>query len=372
MRRPRDETPGALIRAHREAKGLTQRQLAQAAGVSIGVVRDLEQGLTGRPRAATVQRLAAALELNEARAAQLLAARPRATRTAGPRRGFGAVAPAGLRISVLGPLTVWRDGRCVPLGPEAQRAVLGLLALHANAAVHREALIDALWSSEPPPTAVAMIQSYVSRLRRLLGPAGDQPLISTGTSYRLALADGELDAAEFGQLTARAREAVATGGSALACHLYAQALTLWQGDPLADVRTLAAHPAVLDLGHQRADAVLTYADTAFLAGQPDQVVRPLRGLYHREPLNERVAARLMIALAGTGCQAEALNVYDEVRQRLDDQLGVYPCAELARTQAMVLRQQVPTAAVAGAPLAPRAARHRPVPLSLLPGGAGRS
>jgi len=98
----------------------------------------------------------------------------------------------------------------------------------------------------------------------------------------------------------------------------------------------------------------------------------LRGLYHREPLNERVAARLMIALAGTGCQAEALNVYDEVRQRLDDQLGVYPCAELARTQAMVLRQQVPTAAVAGAPLAPRAARHRPVPLSLLPGGAGRS
>jgi transcriptional regulator with XRE-family HTH domain len=47
---------GGLVRAYRREAGLTQRQLAAAAGV--GVVRDLEQGRTARPRAEPVRLLA--------------------------------------------------------------------------------------------------------------------------------------------------------------------------------------------------------------------------------------------------------------------------------------------------------------------------
>lgn len=264
--------------------------------------------------------------------------------------------PGGLRISVLGPVTAWRDGAFLPLGPEMQRAVLGLLALHANTALHREFLIDSLWGDEPPASAVAMVQCYVSRLRRLLGqsrPAESRPpgcggrsLITSGTSYRLQAAPGELDYAEFGQLAARAGEAHAAGQLRAACQLYGQALGLWQGEPLAGLTALASHPAVVDARQQAADAVLDYADAAIGAGWHGRVLRPLRAACHREPLNERIAARLMIALAGSGCQAAALDLYEDVRRRLDEQLGIFPCAELAEAHARVLRQQIPPASPA--------------------------
>jgi DNA-binding SARP family transcriptional activator len=348
MQRCREGTPGSLIRLHRQAAGMTQKELAEAARMSIGVVRDLEQGLTGRPRGVTVRRLAAALGLDARATEGLLAAVPRWSRTGLAAHGLDAGDSRGLRISVLGPLTASVDGAFILLGPQTQRAVLGLLALHANTAVHRDALIDALWGDDPPGTAVAMVQSYISRLRRLLtvpqsGEGQGKSLITSGTSYQLCVTADEVDQIEFARQAAHAQEAHAAGEVDVSCGLYARALDLWRGEPLADVKVLSTHPAVLDLGHQRAGIVLKYADAAFQGGRHDQVLRPLRAMYHREPLNERVAARLMIALAGSGCQAEALCVYDQVRQRLDDQLGVYPCAELSQTQAMVLRQQVDSA-----------------------------
>jgi DNA-binding XRE family transcriptional regulator len=53
----------ALARHYRRAAGLTQRQLAGAAGLSIGVVRDLEQGRTSRLQARSADALARALSL---------------------------------------------------------------------------------------------------------------------------------------------------------------------------------------------------------------------------------------------------------------------------------------------------------------------
>ena len=379
MQRRADESPGSLIRAYRRAARLTQRQLAETARVSIGVVRDLEQGWTVRPRPETVRRLATALGLDWRQAERLLAAVPHSggTRPAA-RTAAGAWPPSaartltagrtlmagrgqqpggtvgrpsggasGLRLSVLGPVTAWRHGVLVPLGPGNQRAALGLLALHANTALHRQQLIDALWGDAPPASAVSMIQSYVSRLRRLLAaprPAGrdGESLITSGSSYRLVADAPEVDQLEFGQLASRAQDAHVAGDLHAACQLYARALDLWQGEPLADLTGLASHPAVTELACQRAEAVLNYSDAAITAGWHDRVLRPLRATYQREPLNERVAARLMIALAGSGCQAAALFVYDEVRRSLDEQLGIYPCAELSAAQAVVLRQEDPS------------------------------
>jgi DNA-binding SARP family transcriptional activator len=48
----------------------------------------------------------------------------------------------------------------------------------------------------------------------------------------------------------------------------------------------------------------------------------------------------MIALAGSGQQAEALHVYHEIRRRLDEELGVLPCALLAEAHARILRQEI--------------------------------
>src|SRR5579859_3364835 len=110
-----------MLRGYRQAAGLTQHELAERAGLSLGSVRDLEQGRTRQPAGHTLTALATALGLNAAQAGEL----------------ERAAASRGLRLQVLGPLAAWQDGIAMPLGGPAQRAVLGLLALSAGSHVHR-------------------------------------------------------------------------------------------------------------------------------------------------------------------------------------------------------------------------------------------
>lgn len=57
--------PGTLaerVRSARESAGLTQVEVAIAAGVSLTALRNIEQGVTTDPRLSTVERIFAALE----------------------------------------------------------------------------------------------------------------------------------------------------------------------------------------------------------------------------------------------------------------------------------------------------------------------
>jgi DNA-binding SARP family transcriptional activator/DNA-binding XRE family transcriptional regulator len=321
--------PGLVIREHRRAAGLTQQQLAEASGVSVATLRDIEQERTARPRLASTGRLARALGLDWP--------------LAGPYAQQASASDTGrTRLRVLGPLTAWRGGRPVALGGARQRAVLGLLALHPDLALHRSALIDALWSDSPPASAAKMIQSHIGRLRHLLDP-GQRPqdpdglLVSTGTSYRLQASAAELDLITFRQFVARGREARQAGQHARACGCYEDALNLWRAEPLADVEPLFAHPAVRGLAHQWVAAVHEHAASAAAAGLHARALPYLRALTVRDRLNERAHAQLMLALASSGQQAVALAIFHELRHRLDDQLGVRPGAELAGAYARVLR-----------------------------------
>ncbi len=337
-----------LMHTCRRAAGLTQRQLASRAGVSLGAVQDIEQGRTIRPRPGSLTRLAAALRLSNGQLEEMVSAsiaaglaRPAVSR--GRLPGSGAGGDGRLRLGVLGPLTAWREGRPVALGPVRQRAVLGLLAMHPDAGLRRTAIIDALWGDDPPAAAVAIIQGYISRIRRLLGPArGRGGMLSwNGSCYRLSSESLRLDVTEFSEFTERARQAAAAGDAAGACEMYERALGVWRGQPLADIDLLAGDPAVTSLGRQRAAVVVEYADAAAAAGLHDRVVAHLEGLTGRDPLDERAHARLMVALAALGQQAAALRIYRDLAERLDGELGVIPGPELAEAQLRVLRQEIP-------------------------------
>jgi len=343
---------GVLLGAHRRAAGLTQQQLAGMAEVSVGTLRDLEQGRTRHPRPGSAARLVAALGLDASQAERLAqAAQVREGADATQNGPPGARPEAGgdsVWVQVLGPLAAWRGGAPVELGAPRQRAVLGLLALEVNALVHRETIIDAVWGAEPPVTAVNLVQTRAGRLRRALDP-GRAPrddgglLVSVGSGYRLRLTADELDLLSFERLVDRACAARSSGDAAAACDLYQRALELWRGEPLADVDVLRGHPAVLGFARRRAAVVAAYAQTAIGAGQHERVLPHLEALTQREPLNEQAHAQLVLALAGSGQQAAALHLYEELRRRLDDQLGVRPGRELAGAHLRVLRQDVPTA-----------------------------
>jgi DNA-binding SARP family transcriptional activator/tetratricopeptide (TPR) repeat protein/DNA-binding XRE family transcriptional regulator len=363
----RGRPPGALAalwRTRRESAGLTQRQLAHRAGISLGALEDLEQGRTVRPRRESLAGLAAALRLSPDQLEEDAGppAAPAAPRGNGNRA-------AGLRVEVLGPLAVWRDGLPVPLGPVRQRAVLGLLVLHAGTSLNRATIIDALWGSDPPPTSVAMVQAQVGRIRRTLGsgPApGDGARLSwDGSGYQLTLDGIGLDLAEFGELTDQARAATAAGNAVAACELYDRALRLWRGHVLEDIELLYADPGVTGLARRRDAVVIEYAAAAASAGLPGRVLAHLEALTAREPLDERAHAELMMILAATGRQAAALRAYQDLAGRLDTELGVRPGPELSAAHQRVLRQQIP---VAGTPTAGNAA---PPPRAAGPAGDQR-
>jgi DNA-binding SARP family transcriptional activator/tetratricopeptide (TPR) repeat protein/transcriptional regulator with XRE-family HTH domain len=351
---------GVLLGSWRRAAGLTQQQLAGLAGVSTAAVRDLEQGRRRRPRPATVARLSAALKLDvrQGLALELAARQLDAPAGTSRRTGPGTIPAAGLWVQVLGPSAAWRGGEPVALGPAPQRAVLGLLALSPPDPVHRETIIDVLWPGDPPATAVNMVQAYVGRLRRALDPGrtprdGHGLLVSAGTSYLLRVTAHELDWLMFGQLARQARELCSAGDAVTGCDLYEQSLQLWRGEALCDAGPLRCHPRVTALTERQTAVIIEYAQAASAAGQHSRVLPHLRALVGREPLNETAHAQLMTALAGSGQQGAALHVYHEVRRRLDEQLGVYPGAELSRVLNQVLQHDS-----RGAP-APGASAPRP-------------
>lgn len=366
---------GALIAASRRAAGLTQRGLADLAGVGLGTVRDLEQGRS--PQSRSVARLAAALGLDAAqvRASADAAREAAAAMAVAGRAGRPGGRLGGLWLAVLGPLEAWRGGVRVGIGPLRRRALLGLLAVSPDELVSRESLIDALWGEDPPATAVNLVQAHVSRLRRVLDPGrslrgGGGLLVSVGTSYRLQATADELDLLAFGQIVGRARAVRSAGDAAAACRLYENALGLWRGSPLVDLDLLRGHLAVEHLAGRRAAIVIEYAETASAAHCHERALSRLEALARAEPLNERAGSLLMIALASAGRQDAALRVYQELRRHLDEQLGMRPGPELADAHMRVLRQEVPVARHRGqhrpGVLAGRVTSPLPVPRQLPP------
>jgi DNA-binding SARP family transcriptional activator/DNA-binding XRE family transcriptional regulator len=346
-----DSRFGALVRAYRREAGLTQRELAAKAGLSVAALRDIEQSRRHRPRPSSLAALSDALGLDPERAARLASAgrglpvsRPSAEAASalppGPARPG-----QGLWVAALGPLEAWRDGRPLSLGPPARRAVLGLLLVDSGALVRRGTIIDVLWGQEPPRTAVDLVQAHVSRLRQVLQPrrharGADGVFHSVRGAYRLSLSGEELDLLLFRDLAARAGTVRAHGDDVTACELYEEALGLWRGDPLADVDVLSGNPGITLLRQQLVGVLLRYAETASALGQYRRVLPRLQALAAAEPLNESAHACLMIALAGSGQQAAAIRIYEDLRSRLDGELGLYPGEELVEAHVRVLRQDI--------------------------------
>ncbi len=274
-----------------------------------------------------------------------------------------------VRISVLGPLEVTDPaGQSVRVGGHRVRALLILLALDAGRVVPAQALIERLWGGDRPADAANALQSLVSRLRVALRQAGvpDRVLESCPAGYRLAVQPHAVDAIAFESQARAGRQALARGAAQEAAALLRPALGAWRGSALTDVagEEFAFAPAAR-LAELRAAATLDRIEADLALGAADAaLVGELRELTAADGLAERPAALLMRALAATGRQAEALGIYQQVRGRLADRLGVDPSPSLEQAYLAILRQEIPQAAVpvaSGPPATLRPAQAPAVP-----------
>ncbi|WP_106316760.1 BTAD domain-containing putative transcriptional regulator [Actinoplanes italicus] len=223
-----------------------------------------------------------------------------------------------MEIGLLGPLEVRDgDGTLLPVAGARLRTLVVLLALDAGREVSADRLIDGLWGETPPAAAPNALQALVSRLRRAV-PGLEVTAAPAG--YRLVIDPDRVDAHRFARLAATAP---------------AEALALWRGD--LEFPEPARAEAV------RLESLRLSALRARLATESvtRDVVPELEALVAAHPLDEPLAALLIRALWRAGNRGRALEVFDEVRRGLADQLGVDPSAELAGLHRELLRADGP-------------------------------
>ena len=231
-----------------------------------------------------------------------------------------------LWIGVLGPLTVRDDDGHIPVPAGKQRTVLAALAMRANQAVTRDELADLVWDERPPASADATLRNYVKHLRHALG---SDRLVTARPGYLLRLDERELDVSCFESLLRKADTARHADRWQETHAALTEALSLWRGAPLADIRSDGLHrehrPRLEQMGWQaREDCI----EAELRLGRHDRLVPQLQELTAAHPLRERFHAQLMLALARAGRRAEALEAYRRARRTLVDQLGIEPGPEL--------------------------------------------
>ncbi|MFJ7327872.1 BTAD domain-containing putative transcriptional regulator [Streptomyces cyaneofuscatus] len=242
-----------------------------------------------------------------------------------------------VRISLLGPVRAWRDGRLLDLGHLRQQAVLAALALGAGRSLSQQQLLDDVWGMEPPVTNVVPV--YVYRLRKALHDgAGPRTVIERGLrGYQLVPGAVDVDVARLRELVTGIGKAAREGEPLEGVRLCAQALQLCHGEPLAGLPGPLAERERLRLTERRIAIVRRKAEWQLRLGQDAEAIDELFALTAAHPLDEPLAAMLMRALYEGGRQAEALTVFERARRRLADDLGVSPSGMLRRAHQMILR-----------------------------------
>ncbi|SEF23371.1 DNA-binding transcriptional activator of the SARP family [Amycolatopsis pretoriensis] len=230
-----------------------------------------------------------------------------------------------MRFEVLGPMTA-----TVGLPSAAQpRRLLAVLLARAGQFVGRDTLVDELWPDGAPPSAAAIVQVTVSKLRKTLSPGlgaaeAGQRLRSGPRGYALSVEPGELDADDFLTLLAAGADDRAQRRRALE-----RALACWRGDAFADVAggpLLEAHKLWLE--DRRSAALLQLVELELADGDGRAVVERLDPVVAARPADERFAARLASALGVVGHRESALEVLRRTRRALWEEAGVWPGDDL--------------------------------------------
>jgi len=264
-----------------------------------------------------------------------------AVTAAGGAIGFGVDNVAEFRL--LGPVEVIASGQPVEVGPPQRCAVLAALAVDAGRPVTVETLIDRVWGDQSPERVRRALHAHVTRIRRLLehaGTADGRParLLRRPGGYLLDIDPDRVDLHRFRRLLGQARDPGHADADRVL--LLREALRLWHGEPLAGLAGLWITRTRQGWRQQHRDAVQAWACAELRVDNPAAVIGPLTDLVGEHPLLETLVAVLMRALYAAGHSAEALDLYTVTRNRLVEELGAEPGAELRRVHQAILRDDL--------------------------------
>jgi SARP family transcriptional regulator, regulator of embCAB operon len=251
--------------------------------------------------------------------------------------------PRPLSIGLLGPLSLNINQRPVTASAPKQRQVLALLALNAGRVVTVPTLIEELWGDCPPRSYATTLQTYIFQLRNALaaansGNAGARRMLSTRHYGYLLEEDAcQTDVDVFDRRARAGRAAAEAGDHRLASEELSNALQLWRGPALVDVRmgsVLEIEAASLE--ENRLGALERRIEADLALGRHADLLGELTLVAARNPMNENLCAFLMTALYRAGHVGRSLQAFNRLRSVLNRELGVEPCPKLQRLQAAIL------------------------------------
>ena len=250
-----------------------------------------------------------------------------------------------MEIKVLGTLNAEVNG--MSIGPTAgkPRQILALLALYPGRVVPVPTLMEEIWGTKLPQSSLTTLQTYILQLRRMLGTAmgpgapgtAKDVLATRYGGYLLQIPAESVDVYRYERLVAEGRQAFEDGEDERSATLLREALQLWDGPALVDVRVgPILEIEVMRLDQSRLVAQERRIDADLRLGRHVELIAELTHLIARHPQHEGLHSQAMLALYRSGRQAAALDVYRRLRQRLIDELGVEPSPQLQRMHQAML------------------------------------
>ncbi len=267
-------------------------------------------------------------------------------------------------VRLLGPLEIEGPDGPRTLGGRKPRALLTMLLIEAGRVVSTDRLIDVVWGDDPPGSAEASLQTYVSRLRRSLD--GVMTIVMRAHGYAAEVDPRVLDVALAETAIGEARRLAARGDRGAAAEVLGGAVALWRGRPLAEFADEDwARPEAYRLTELRLAAWEDLADAMLAIGEHRHLVGQLETLVEEAPLHEGLLARLVVALGRSGRQVDALAALRRHRDHLREELGLDPGPALVQLEVGLLAQQPDVVSAPGTvpPAPPSAPGLRAAPWS---------
>lgn len=271
-----------------------------------------------------------------------------------------------MMFRVLGLLEIETNRERITLPGQRPRALLTALLLQPNAVVPAHRLVEALWGQELPDVPTNALQQVVGRLRTRLGEAGEA-IVTRAPGYVLVVDTMSIDAERF-ESDYRAARSVWSADPTRAAALLDSALALWRGPAYGEFADGFAGAAATRLEELRLAALEDRAALLLQSGAATDAIASARELMAQEPLRERPVELLMQALHADGRAGEALEIYQQHRALLADELGLDPAPELRALQDRILQDDLVIARAHRPSVVPSAtvAEDPPAPTSTVP------
>ncbi|MFC7310251.1 BTAD domain-containing putative transcriptional regulator [Streptomyces monticola] len=250
-----------------------------------------------------------------------------------------------MKIQVLGPLSAEVNGGSIVPTAGKPRQILSLLALYPGRVMPVPTLMEEIWGTKLPQSALTTLQTYILQLRRRLGTAmgpsapgtAKDVLATRHGGYLLQISEDSVDVHQYDRMVTEGQTAFEAGDNEVSAERFRSALDLWHGPALVDVRVgPILEIEVMRLEESRLVTVERRIDADLRLGRHAELIAELAELTARYPQHEGLHSQAMVALYRSGRQASALEVYRRLRVRLIDDLGVEPSPQLQRMHQAML------------------------------------